>query len=81
MMLGRFSGQWLERVLGDTLLLASAASVAGVGLLVASLAQTVPVAIVAFFLGGAGVSVAAPGCSAPPAAARAAATAGSGRRP
>ena len=60
MMLGRFSGQWLERVLGDTLLLASAVSVAGVGLLVASLAQTVPVAIAAFFLGGAGVSIAAP---------------------
>ena len=60
MMLGRFSGQWLERVLGDTLLLTSAASVAGVGLVVASLAPTAPVAIVAFFLGGAGVSVAAP---------------------
>ena len=60
MMLGRFSGQVLERVLGDTLLLASAASVAGVGLIVASLAQSAPVAIVAFFLGGAGVSVAAP---------------------
>ena len=60
MMLGRFSGQRLERVLGDTRLLASAATVAGVGLVVASLAQTAPVAIVGFFLGGAGVSIAAP---------------------
>ena len=60
MMLGRFSGQRLERVLGDTRLLTSAATVAGVGLVVASLAQTAPVAIVGFFLGGAGVSIAAP---------------------
>jgi MFS family permease len=60
MMSGRFSGHWLERVLGDTLLLASAASVAGVGLVVASLSPSAPVAIVAFVLGGAGVSVAAP---------------------
>lgn len=60
MMSGRFSGQWLERVVGDTLLLAGAASVAGVGLVVAALAETVPVAIAAFFLGGAGVSIAAP---------------------
>ena len=60
MMLGRFSGQWLERLLGDTLLLASAASVAGVGLVAASLAPTAPLAIAAFFVGGAGVSIAAP---------------------
>ena len=60
MMLGRFSGQWLERLLGDTLLLASAASVAGAGLVVAAFAPTAPVAIAAFFLGGAGVSIAAP---------------------
>jgi MFS family permease len=60
MMLGRFSGQRLERVLGDTRLLASAATVAGVGLVIASLSTTAPVAIVGFFLGGAGVSVAAP---------------------
>ena len=42
MMLGRFSGQRLERVLGDTRLLASAATVAGVGLVVASLCDDRP---------------------------------------
>jgi fucose permease len=60
MMLGRLSGQWLERRLGDTLLLAGAASVALVGLVVISLAQIVPVAILGFFVGGAGISIAAP---------------------
>jgi len=60
MMCGRFSGQGLERVLGDTVLLAGAASLAGVGLVVAALAATVPLAIVGFFLGGAGISIAAP---------------------
>ena len=60
MMIGRFSGQWLERVLDDTRLLAGAATVAGCGLVVAALSQAAPVAIVAFFLGGAGVSIAAP---------------------
>ncbi len=60
MMLGRFSGQWLERLLGDTLLLAGAAVVAGAGLVAAALAPTAPVAIAAFFVGGAGVSIAAP---------------------
>jgi MFS family permease len=60
MMCGRFSGQWLERVLGDTLLLAGAASLAGAGLVIAALAATVPLAIAGFFLGGAGISIAAP---------------------
>jgi len=60
MMLGRFSGQWLERLLGDTRLLAGAALLAGAGLVFAALAPTAPVAIAAFFLGGAGVSIAAP---------------------
>lgn len=60
MMLGRFSGQWLERLLGDTVLLVGAASVAGAGLVATALAPTAPVAIAAFFLGGAGVSIAAP---------------------
>jgi MFS family permease len=60
MMLGRLSGQWLERLLGDTLLLACAASVAGAGLVAAAVAPTAPVAIAAFFVGGAGVSIAAP---------------------
>ena len=60
MMLGRLSGQWLERRLGDTRLLASAAAVALVGLVVVSLAQVVPLAILGFFVGGAGISIAAP---------------------
>ena len=51
MMLGRFSGQWLERLLGDTLLLTGAASIAGAGLVAASLAPAAPIAIAAFFLG------------------------------
>ncbi len=60
MMLGRFSGQWLERRLSDTLLFAGAAGVAFVGLVGAALAPTVPVAVAAFFVGGAGISIAAP---------------------
>jgi MFS family permease len=60
MMLGRFSGQWLERRLGDTLLLAGAMGVALAGLVGASLAPNVPAAIAAFFVGGAGISIAAP---------------------
>ncbi|HEY7792592.1 MAG TPA: MFS transporter [Gaiellaceae bacterium] len=60
MMLGRLSGQWLERRVGDALLLAGAVAVALVGLLLASTAPTVPVAIGAFFVGGAGISIAAP---------------------
>jgi MFS family permease len=60
MMLGRLSGQWLERLLGDTLLLGCAAAVSGAGLVAAAVAPTAPVAIAAFFLGGAGVSIAAP---------------------
>lgn len=60
MMLGRFSGQWLERRLGDTVLLAGAMAVSLVGLVGAAAAPNVPVAIGAFFVGGAGVSIAAP---------------------
>ena len=60
MMLGRFSGQWLERKLGDTLLLGGAMAVALVGLLGAAAAPNVPLAIAAFFVGGAGISIAAP---------------------
>jgi MFS family permease len=60
MMLGRFSGQWLERRLGDTVLLAGAMVVAFAGLVGAALAPNVPAAIAAFFVGGAGISIAAP---------------------
>lgn len=60
MMLGRFSGQWLERRLGDTVLLMSSFGVALVGLVVVSFAPNVPVAIAGFFIGGAGISTAAP---------------------
>ncbi len=60
MMLGRLSGQWLESRLGDTLLLAGAMTVALIGLVGAAAAPNVPVAIAAFFVGGAGISIAAP---------------------
>ena len=60
MMLGRISGQWLERRLGDALLLGGAMAVALVGLLAVAAAPNVPVAIAAFFVGGAGISIAAP---------------------
>jgi MFS family permease len=60
MMLGRFAAQWLERRLGDTVLLAGALLVALAGLVAAALAPNVPLAIAAFFVGGAGISVAAP---------------------
>jgi MFS family permease len=60
MMLGRLSGQWLERRLGDALLLGGAIAVALVGLLGAAAAPNVPVAVAAFFVGGAGISIAAP---------------------
>jgi MFS family permease len=60
MMIGRLSGQWLERRLGDTVLLAGSFGVAVVGLVGAAIAPNVPFALVAFFLGGAGISIAAP---------------------
>ena len=60
MMLGRLSGQWLEQLLGDALLLMGAFGVALLGLVTVALAQQVPVAVVAFFVGGAGISIAAP---------------------
>ncbi len=60
MMLGRLSGQWLERRLRDTVLLMSSFGVALVGLVLVALAPNVPVAVVAFFIGGAGISTAAP---------------------
>jgi len=60
MMLGRLSGQRLERRLDDTLLLAGAFAVAVVGLVGVALAPNVPAAIAAFFVAGAGISIAAP---------------------
>jgi MFS family permease len=60
MMLGRFWGQSLERRVGDTLLLGAAMGVAFVGLVGAALAPNVPLAVAAFFVGGAGISIAAP---------------------
>jgi MFS family permease len=60
MMLGRLSGQWLESRLGDTLLLAGAMTVALLGLVGAASAPNVPTAVLAFFVGGAGISIAAP---------------------
>jgi MFS family permease len=60
MMLGRLSGQWLESRLGDTLLLAGAMTVALGGLVGAASAPNVPTAVAAFFVGGAGISIAAP---------------------
>ena len=60
MMLGRFWGQSLERRLGDTVLLSGAFGVAVSGLVVAALAPNIPVAVAGFFVGGAGISIAAP---------------------
>lgn len=60
MMIGRLSGQWLERRLGDALLFGGAMSVALAGLVGAALAPSVPFAVAAFFVGGAGISIAAP---------------------
>ncbi len=60
MMLGRFSGQWLEKRLRDTVLLAGAMVVALAGLAGRRSPPTSQVAIAAFFVGGAGISIAAP---------------------
>ena len=60
MMLGRLSGQRLERLLGDTLLLGGAACIALLGLVAASVAPNVPAAVGAFFVAGVGISIAAP---------------------
>jgi MFS family permease len=60
MMLGRLSGQWLEHRLGDTVLLMGSFGVALAGLVVVAVAPSVPVAVTGFFVGGAGISTAAP---------------------
>jgi MFS family permease len=60
MVAGRSLGHWLETVVGDRLLLMGGAVTAGGGLALAAVAPAVPVALVGFALGGAGISVAAP---------------------
>lgn len=57
---GRLTSQWVVGRLGDRLLLGGGALLSAAGLLVASGSQTVLGASAAFFLGGCGVSVAAP---------------------
>lgn len=60
MVIGRSLGHWLEAVVGDRLLLVGGAVTAGGGLALAAVAPVVPVALLGFALGGAGISVAAP---------------------
>jgi MFS family permease len=60
MVLGRGLGHRLQPRLGDTLLLAGGALLSAVGLAVAAASASTPVGVTGFFLGGAGISVAAP---------------------
>jgi MFS family permease len=60
MVTGRLLGQWLEVLLGDRLLFVGGTAVAGGGLVLAALAPALPLALLGFALGGAGISVAAP---------------------
>jgi MFS family permease len=60
MVAGRVLGQWLELRVGDRRLLAAGGLTAAAGLALASTADAVPLALVGFALGGAGISVAAP---------------------
>ena len=60
MVTGRSLGHWLEAVVGDRPLLVGGAATAGGGLALAAVAPAVPLALVGFALGGAGISVAAP---------------------
>jgi MFS family permease len=60
MMSGRLAGQWLELRLGDRHLLVGGGLTASVGLTLAAVAPAVPLALLGFVIGGAGVSVAAP---------------------
>jgi MFS family permease len=57
---GRLLGQWLELRVGDRRLLSVGALAGSVGLLLAAVAPTIPLALVGFAIGGAGVSLAAP---------------------
>jgi MFS family permease len=60
MVVGRLAGQWLEVLLGDRVLFVAGTATAGGGLALAALAPALPLALVGFALGGAGISVAAP---------------------
>ena len=60
MVAGRLLGQWLELRVGDRRLLSVGALIGSGGLLLAAVAPAVPLALLGFALGGAGVSVAAP---------------------
>ena len=57
---GRLLGQWLELRVGDRRLLSVGALIGSGGLLLAAVAPAVPLALLGFAIGGAGVSVAAP---------------------
>ena len=60
MALGRLLGQGLGARVGDRTLVAGGAVVAGLGVLVAAVAGSTPVALAGFAIGGAGISMAAP---------------------
>jgi MFS family permease len=60
MVLGRTAGQGLEERVGERRLFIAGAAVAGIGLAIAAVAPTLSLAVFGFFLGGAGISVAAP---------------------
>ena len=60
MVVGRVLGQWLELRVGDRRLLAAGGLIAAAGLALAALADALPLALLGFAFGGAGISVAAP---------------------
>jgi MFS family permease len=60
MVAGRSLAHWLVAVVGDRVLLMGGAATASGGLALAAVAPVVPVALLGFALGGAGISVAAP---------------------
>ena len=60
MAVGRLLGQGLGSRVGDRLLVAGGASIAGLGVLLAAAADTAPVVLAGFAIGGAGISMAAP---------------------
>ena len=60
MVLGRSLGQWMAAQVGDRALLSGGALVSACGLALAATAPSILLAVVGFFLGGAGISVAAP---------------------
>jgi MFS family permease len=60
MVLGRSLGQWMAARAGDRTLLSGGALLSACGLALAATAPAIPLAVAGFFLGGAGISVAAP---------------------